>query len=91
MEPNDKGAEEQLRELLKEALATELTKRKSKIKGEALYDALDSTIKEFLEAYILVGFDIGGNPVLMKASKNEMEEAALQTLYLKSIQGLYDQ
>jgi hypothetical protein len=90
MEPGDKTAEDQLKELMKEALATKIIKKKNKAKGEALYDALDATIKEFLEAYILIGFDMNGTPVLMKASKNEMEEAALQTIYLKSLQGLYE-
>lgn len=76
-------SDEELKALIRDALKINIdtrNKRKSKLDLE---NALLSTLKEFLGGFIIIGYDIGGNPIILKYAKTPMENEALKSLSIK--------
>lgn len=89
-------SEESLRikELVKEALNVQLGIIKKRTTEKELTDALRGVMGEFLDCFMLLGYDFEGNPKVIKIANSKMSAAALRTLFLEvfavEIQG-YDE
>jgi|TARA_R100001129_G_scaffold136127_1_gene97607 hypothetical protein len=78
-DPRDK----ELRELIEEALKLNVGTRK-KIKGQRdLADRVVAILQEYLDSFILLAYDIEGNPVQIKAARSPQQNEALNSILLK--------
>ncbi len=83
-EPYNAG-EEELREIIKEALKTGLEEKKNKIKKSRLQSALTGTLGEFLDSYILLGYDLDGENIIVRTGKSSQQNEALNSLLIKYV------
>lgn len=68
-------------------LLVECSKKEQKAREvKSQQDALVGTLNEFLNSYILMGYDMDGNPVALRYTKTHQESDALSTLLMKYIQ-----
>lgn len=79
----EESSNEDIRELLKEIIKVEYKVKKEYNKKININNAVSSTLKEFLNNFIIVGYDLNENPVLIKFAKSKMEQEALKSLSLK--------
>ncbi len=80
--PEDR-VEQELKDLIKDALKANVNNKKKKVSKRQLTSALAGTLDEFLNNYILIGYDIEGSPVIIRSHKTEMENEALKSLFIK--------
>jgi len=80
--PEDKS-EQELKDLIKDALKNNIEVKKKKVSKRQLTSALSGTLDEFLNNYILIGYDMEGSPVILRSHKTEMENEALKSLFIK--------
>lgn len=86
MNPDDNMfSEEDIRDLIKDALKNNYEGKKKFNKQIQLENAISSTLKEFLTNFIVVGYDLNGKPVILKSAKTQMEKDALSSLAIKYI------
>jgi hypothetical protein len=78
-------SDDEIKELIKEALKTNFEKKTNFKKKVDLESALFSTIKEFLSSFIILGYDLSGNPLIIKHSPSVMEKDALSSLLMKYV------
>lgn len=81
-------SDEEIRELLKEVIKVEYENKKAYNKKIDLNTALASTVKEFLTNFVIMGYDLNGNPVIIKYVHNKMERDALASLSMKYLSQL---
>ena len=75
--------DESLRALIEEALKIDIkTKREYKDHRE-LADSLGPIISEFLDSFIVLGYDFNGQPLSFQVSTKTQQKDALDTLVLK--------
>jgi hypothetical protein len=79
----EQSSDKELAELLKEALQSQVSIRRKKRKVESTELAINSTLEEFLDSYIIIGYDLKGDPLVMKYSQNHLQNDALQTLAIR--------
>lgn len=85
---NDNISDSELKkinELLKQTEGKKLNLRKKKKKlslseKQQLALSINNKLNEHIDSYILIGFDVHGNDVIMVNSANEMENRALRNL-----------
>lgn len=80
--PDDK-IEDELKSLIKDALKVNVETQKKKVGKRQLSSALSGTLNEFLNNFILIGYDMEGSPVILRSHKTEMENEALRSLFIK--------
>jgi hypothetical protein len=86
MNPDDNMfSEEDIRDLIKDALKNNYEGKKKYNKKIQLESAIASTLKEFLANFIVVGYDLNGKPLIIKSAKTQMEKDALSSLAIKYI------
>jgi len=73
-----------IKELVKEALALHLTTVKKRHTEKELNEALKSIVGEFLDCFVVIGYDLQGEPRIVRSSKTKMSEAALKLLFFKA-------
>lgn len=73
----------ELRELLKDIIKNSEKFNDSYKKQAKIDNALLSTIKEFLDTFLVLGYDLEGSPVIMRNTSNQMQDDALQSLLIK--------
>jgi len=73
-----------IKELVKEALALHLTTVKKRHTERELNEALKSIVGEFLDCFIILGYDLEGDPKIIKSVSTKLSEAALKLLFLKA-------
>ena len=73
-----------IKELVKEALALHLTTIKKRHTEKELNEALKSIVGEFLDCFVVIGYDLQGEPRIVRSSKTKMSEAALKLLFFKA-------
>ena len=78
-------SEEDIKELIKDALKNNIEYKKKYNSKIQLETALTSTIKEFLSNFIIIGYDLNGKPTILKYAKTQMERDALASLAIKYI------
>jgi 3-deoxy-D-manno-octulosonate 8-phosphate phosphatase KdsC-like HAD superfamily phosphatase len=80
--------DEDIRELIKDALKQGYENKKAFNKELKINSALASTLKEFLGNFIVIGYDLNDNPLIIKYAKTQMEKDALTSLAIKYISRL---
>ncbi len=78
-------SEDDIRDLIKDALKNNFDNKKKYNKKIQLENALVSTLKEFLANFIVIGYDLNGKPLILKYAKTQMEKDALSSLAIKYI------
>lgn len=74
---------EDIRDLIGDLLRVRVAETKEVKKVEDINNALVSTIGEFLNNFMLIGYDNEGKPVAITKSNSSMEADALHTLLTK--------
>jgi len=82
----DDFTEEEITNILRDALTTRL-KEKRKIPNKVqINKAMISTLGEFLTCFKLIGYDLDGNPVNFTVYKEKIEKSALDNLFMEQVQ-----
>jgi len=68
---------QQLQQLLKEALAESIDIRNRKTADNI--NAINGTLEEFLQTFLILGYDLDGNPVTLINTKTPQDADALST------------
>ena len=82
-ETNKKDEDDPLRELLREALSIEITNKKQYETQSELMGSVKAVVSEFLDSFIIVGYDFEGNTVATEGSTSTQQRDALETLFLR--------
>lgn len=72
-----------VKELLQEMLKVRINESKENKKVADIHGALVSTIGEFLNNFMLIGYDNDGNPVALTKASTPLESDALHSLLVK--------
>lgn len=78
-------SDEDIKNILKDALSLQLKDKRKIPKKNALNNALIGTIGEFLACFKLIGYDLDGNPINMTVYKEKIEKSALDNLFMEEI------
>lgn len=78
-------SDDEIKNILKEALSLQLKDKKKIPKKNQLNNALIGTIGEFLSCFKLIGYDLDGNPINMTVYKEKMEKSALDNAFMEEI------
>jgi hypothetical protein len=81
----DEFSDEQIKEILKEALYLKVKEKKQLPKRQELNNALIGTLGEFLTCFKLIGYDLQGNPINMTVYKENIEKSALDNAFMEEI------
>lgn len=84
-------SEEEIRDILKEALKMKIQERKKIPRRNQLNNALVSTLGEFLSCYQLIGYDLDGNPVKMKIYSEPIQKSALENAFMDEVKKFMDE
>ena len=72
-----------LRNLIEEALKLDVKHSNDHKDHKELADTLGSVMAEFLDSFIVVGYDFDGEPISFQGAANSQQKDALDTLFLK--------
>lgn len=86
MDNDSKMSDDELKDLIKDALKMEIESRAKKGKDVKTREALASVASEFMTSFLILGYDLNGKEVVIRMEKNNMERNALQSLILKYVQ-----
>jgi len=75
--------DEELRELVEKALKQSIVEKKTFKRRQDLAHRLCNIISEYLDCYILLGYDFQGQHLDIKASKTPQQQEALNSFLLK--------
>jgi len=75
--------DEELRELVERALKDSLQEKKTFKRSKDLAYRLSSVISEYLDCYILLGYDLNGRHLDIKAANTPQQAEALNSFLLK--------
>ena len=75
-----------IKELLEEIMRMRVENDSVVDKRVDIDNALGCTIKEFLSSFILIGYDMQGDPVVIRSEENQMGRDALRSFVLKYLQ-----
>jgi len=78
-------SDEDIKNILKEALSLQIKEKRKVPKKNQLNNALIGTIGEFLSCFKLIGYDLEGNPINMTVYKEKMEKSALDNFFMEEI------
>ena len=76
-------SDDELREMVEKALRENIKERKSFKNRKDLAYRLSTIISEYLDSYILLGFDFNGRHIDIKAAKTPQQVEALNSFLLK--------
>lgn len=74
---SDKIGKEQIKQLLKEALQADLLERSRKSADNKV--AISSTLEEFMKCFIVLGYDMNGNPINLVHANSQQDADSLST------------
>ena len=74
---SDKIGKEQIKQLLKEALQADLLERSRKSTDNKV--AISSTLEEFMKCFIVLGYDMNGNPINLVHANSQQDADSLST------------
>ena len=83
--PYDEFDDEQIKEILKEALQLRVKDKRKVPKRQELNNALIGTMGEFLTCFKLIGYDLQGKPINMTVYKEDLEKSALDNAFMEEI------
>ena len=75
--------DDELKELIEQALKQSLEVKKEFKSREALAKRLSSILSEYLDSYILLGYDFTGNHIDIKAAPTPQQVEALNSFLLR--------
>jgi len=75
--------DEELRELVEKALKQSLVEKKTFKRRQDLAHRICNIMSEYLDCYILLGYDFQGRHLDIKASKTPQQQEALNSFLLK--------
>ena len=75
--------DEELRELVEKALKQSIVEKKTFKRRQDLALRLSTVISEYLDCYILLGYDFQGRHLDIKAAKTPQQQEALNSFLLK--------
>jgi hypothetical protein len=75
--------DEKLKNLIREALAMRIETRTKQKKQQNLNETLGGVVGEFLSSFIVMGYDLSGNPVTLKLAPTIQHNEALKSLLIK--------
>lgn len=78
-------SDDEVTNILKEALKVKLEEKRKLPKKVELNKALISTIGEFLTCFRLIGYDLDGNPVNLTVYREKIEKSALDNAFVEEI------
>jgi len=78
-------SDDDVKNLLKEALSLQLKEKRKVPKRNELNNALIGTLGEFLTCFKLIGYDLDGNPINMTVYKEKIEKSALDNAFMEEI------
>jgi hypothetical protein len=78
-------SDEEIKDILREALTLQIKDKRKIPKKNELNNALIGTIGEFLSCFKLIGYDLEGNPINMTVYKEKMEKSALDNAFMEEI------
>lgn len=92
-EDSEEFNKEELTKLLKDVLYERLSsdKKRKMIKQDnvptkvQINAAMISTLTEFLNCFMLIGYDLNGEPVVMTIYNNKMEKSALDNAFMEMV------
>lgn len=67
---------DQIADLIKDALAVQFKKQQQRVKTEAELEAMVATCEEFMKSFIILGYDFDGNaiePIVIAHSQQEAD------------------
>jgi hypothetical protein len=73
--------QEEANKLIKEVMASHL--KEARKTRDLELDSLVATVEEFLQAFIIIGYDLSHRPVVVMQAKDQMEADALSTSLTK--------
>jgi len=82
-EDHNSPEDEELREMIERALKDNLQERKSFKKRKDLANRLANILTEYLDSYILLGYDFSGRHVDIKAASTPQQKEALNSFLMK--------
>ncbi len=74
---SEKIGKEQIKQLLKEALQSDLLERSRKSIDNKV--AISSTLEEFMKCFIVLGYDMNGNPINLVHANSQQDADSLST------------
>ena len=74
---SDKIGKDQIKQLLKEALQADLLERSRKSADNKI--AISSTLEEFMKCFIVLGYDMNGNPINLIHANSQQDADSLST------------
>lgn len=80
---SDEEEDDPLRELLREALNLNINKKKLNKSQTELTETVQAVVSEFLDSFIIVGYDFEGKPISIEGMTNSQQRDAMETLFLK--------
>lgn len=83
MMSDEEEKDDPLRELLREALNLNVDKRKLNKNQTELVETVQAVVSEFLDSFIIVGYDFEGQPISIEGMTNPQQRDAMETLFLK--------
>lgn len=75
--------DEKLKELIREALAMRIETQNKKKTQRHLDETLGGVVGEFLNSFIVLGYDLNGDPVTLKLAPTVQSNEALKSLLIK--------
>lgn len=82
-------SEDDIKKLITDALKIKIQDKARKNTKASTEIAVTSTLKEFLNNFIVIGYDLSGKPVVIKHNNTQLDKDALQSLILKYIQHIF--
>jgi hypothetical protein len=80
---NSAEDDEELKEIIERALKENIKDRKTFKRKKDLADRLSAIISEYMDSYILLGYDFNGNHFDIKLAATPQKEEALNSFLLK--------
>lgn len=74
---SEKIGKEQIKQILKEALQADLLERSRKSADNKI--AISSTLEEFMKCFIVLGYDMNGNPINLVHANSQQDADSLST------------
>jgi hypothetical protein len=74
---SEKIGKDQIKQLLKEALQSDLLERSRKSIDNKV--AISSTLEEFMKCFIVLGYDMNGNPINLVHANSQQDADSLST------------
>ena len=80
---DDSPEDEELRHIIEKALKFNLQEKKTFRKRQDLASQLGGIISEYLDSYILLGYDFDGRHIDIKSASTPMQNEALNSFLIK--------